>query len=262
MTDRRGSVVLTSFVDALKWEDALSRISAWARQRESRVVCVCNVHSLVTACFDPLLGAVLRCADMVTPDGMPVAWMMRSQGVDGQPRIDGPDLMWRYCEQAALSGDSVFFYGSTDHVLREMKTKLEVSLPSLRVAGFYAPPFRDLTEQEDAGVVEMLNQSGASVVFVALGCPKQEIWMAQHRGRIRSVMIGVGAAFAYHADVIKRAPRWMQKTGLEWFYRFLSEPRRLWRRYLVTNTLFIFFVLTGLVTRRLRPYGRMQRQSP
>ena len=235
-------------IDALGWNDAIGRISTWAANGESRYVCICNVHSVVTARQDSEFAQVVREADMATPDGMPVAWMLRLLGEKGQQRINGPDLMWKYCELAASRGEPVFFYGSTDDTLAKLRAALLKAFPAFKLAGMYSPPFRALSEQEDQQTVDMINASGAGVVFVGLGCPKQEKWMAEHRGRINAVMIGVGAAFDYHAGTIKRAPVWMQRNGLEWFYRLCTEPRRLWRRYWSTNSRFIYFAIKQLVT--------------
>ncbi len=176
---------------------------------------------------------------MATPDGAPVAWMLRRLGYLDQQRINGPDLMLRYCAAAAVRGESIFLFGSTPQVLGTLKRKLEERFPGLLVAGMISPPFRPLTEEEDAKIVAEINASGAGTVWVGLGCPKQEKWMAAHRGRIHAVMIGVGAAFDYHAGAIARAPQWMQRNGLEWLHRLFTEPRRLARRYFVTNSLFI-----------------------
>lgn len=239
--------VLSAQIDILSWGDALSRLHTWAAGQESRYVCICNVHSVVTANQDPAFQSVVNQADMATPDGMPVAWALRRKGFAGQQRINGPDLMWRYCQQAEASGQSVYFYGSTDSTLALLLDKLKVVFPKLIVGGDYSPPFRALTDDEDAAVVERINASGAGVVFVSLGCPKQEMWMAAHRGKIHAVMIGVGAAFDYHAGTIKRAPLWMQNAGLEWFYRLVSEPRRLWRRYLVTNSIYMAKVVLPMM---------------
>lgn len=241
--------VLAAPIDVVSWEDALLRIQRWADARESRYVCIINVHSVVTAGQDAAFGKVVREADMATPDGAPVAWMLRRQG-HAQQRINGPDLMLRYCRLAAGRNESVYLYGSTPETLKVLRTVLVEHFPGLRIAGAYSPPFRALTAEEDEAVVEAINASGAGTVWVGLGCPKQEMWMAAHRGRIRAVMIGVGAAFDYHAGVVVRAPLWMQKNGLEWLHRLASEPRRLWRRYLVTNTLFVLGAVRQLILRR------------
>lgn len=235
----RGAYVLDSFIDASTWEDTLGRIVSWGAQRQSRYITLCNVHSVVTASQDTAFGTVIRQADMALPDGAPVAWAMRRQGFDKQQRINGPDLMWRYLAIAERIGQTVYFYGSTEATLDKLRTRLAQQFPNLRIAGTLSPAFRELTAEEDQAHVDAINQSGAHVVFVGLGCPKQEAWMAQHRGRIQAVMIGVGAAFDYHAGTIKRAPSWMQKAGLEWLHRLASEPRRLAKRYFQTNTVFV-----------------------
>lgn len=235
-------------IDIIDWQTAVSRIKGWAIARESRYVCICNVHSVVTATSDDEFAGVVRDADMATPDGAPVAWLISRQTRRKQERINGPDLMWRYMSQSAREGGSIFLYGATDVTLSALQTRLAAEFPQLKVAGAYSPPFRQMTADEDEQVVEMINASGASTVWVSLGCPKQEKWMAAHRGRIHAVMIGVGAAFDYHAGTIQRAPLWMQRNGLEWLHRLASEPRRLWKRYLVTNTLFIIFSFRQLIT--------------
>lgn len=237
---RNVRIVFGSAIDVLTWEQTLARISGWAALRESRYVCICNVHSVMTARYDEYLRHVLNSSDMATPDGMPVAWMLRLRGIRKQRRINGPDLMWKYCKLAEKTGQPVYFYGGATETLDALRVRLLGAFPALQIAGLFSPPFRPLGEEEEMKIVEMINRSGAGVVFVGLGCPKQEIWMAQQRGKIHAVMIGVGAAFDYHAGTLKRAPQWMQHAGLEWFYRLMKEPRRLWRRYLVTNSLFLF----------------------
>lgn len=239
---RRTGSVLGARIDALSWDAALERLLGWARARESRYVAICNVHVVVTASRHPGYRAVINGADMATPDGAPVAWMLRRLGFTGQPRISGPDLMWALCERCAAEGMPVYLYGSSQETLAMLDEHLHRAFPGLRVGGRESPPFRALTAEEDAAAVTRINASGAGVVFVGLGCPKQEDWMAEHRGRVNAVMIGVGAAFDFHAGIVQRAPRWMRDHGLEWLHRLWSEPRRLWRRYLVTNTLFVLGV--------------------
>lgn len=249
---RNGHAILEAFIDALTWDEAIGRITQWGAARESRYVCICNVHSVVTTTQDVEFKVAVNNADMATADGAPIAWTLRRLGFPSQERINGPDLMMKYLEQAERLGQTVFFYGSTDTTLAQLRTALSARFPRLRIGGTYSPPFRPLTKQEDEEVVELINASGANVVFVGLGCPKQEIWMAEHRGRINAVMVGVGAAFDYHSGVLKRAPLWWQQHGLEWLYRLALEPRRLFKRYLVTNTLFVIGLLrqfaTGKVT--------------
>lgn len=249
---REQAYVLGARIDALTMEEAVGRIVRWSEARESRYVCICNVHSVVSTSRDGAFRAVVNDADMATPDGAPIAWALRKRGHSSQERVAGPDLMWHYLARAEQSGQSVFLYGSTERTLGLLRRNLAAHFPGLRVAGAWSPPFRDLTPEEDEAEVEMINRSGAHVVFVGLGCPKQEKWMAAHRGRIRAVMVGVGAAFDYHAGVVRRAPLWWQRNGLEWLYRLASEPQRLARRYLVTNTLFVIGFLMQALGRDVR----------
>lgn len=252
MTDKERVTgnVLGARIDALAWDAALERLLGWARGRESRYVTICNVHVVVTASREPAYGAVINASDMATPDGAPVAWMLRRQGFAGQPRISGPDLMWALCERCAAEGVPVYCYGSTEETLGLLAARLKAVFPGLALT-VESPPFRALTPEEDAAAVERIHASGAGIVFVGLGCPKQEVWMAEHRGRVNAVMIGVGAAFDFHAGQVARAPRWMRDNGLEWLHRLFSEPRRLWRRYLVTNTLFIVGAVRQLLGARV-----------
>lgn len=243
--------VLGVRIDALSWAEALDRLLGWAQRRESRYVAICNAHVVVSAARDAAYREVIDGADMATPDGAPVAWMLRRQGYAGQVRINGPDLMWALCERCAAQGVPVYCYGSTPQTLELLARRLQAAFPALVVSA-ESPPFRTLTDQEDADAVARINASGAGIVFVGLGCPKQERWMAQHRGRVQAVMIGVGAAFDFHAGTVRRAPAWMQSHGLEWLHRLASEPRRLWKRYLVTNTLFVWLAAGQL----LRPGRR------
>lgn len=249
--ERQRRVVLSAPIDALAWETALRRIFEWSIHRASRYVCLCNVHSVVTAGQDGHFLRVVSEADMAAPDGMPVAWMLRRLGFPGQERINGPDLMWKYCALAEQREQALYFYGSTQQTLDLLRARLQATFPRLRIAGMYSPPFRPLKPDEEAETIARINHSGAGVVFVGLGCPKQELWMAAHRDRIQAVMIGVGAAFDYHAGTIGRAPIWMRQAGLEWLHRLLSEPRRLWKRYLVTNTLFVLGAGAQLIKRAL-----------
>jgi N-acetylglucosaminyldiphosphoundecaprenol N-acetyl-beta-D-mannosaminyltransferase len=222
----------------LTWDAAVNRLLRWAHARESRYVTICNVHVVVSASRDAAYREIINGSDMATPDGAPVAWMLRRQGFAGQSRISGPDLMWALCERAEGERLPVVCYGSTDATLALLDARLRAAFPTLKVV-MESPPFRALTAEEDTAAVERINTSGAGIVFVGLGCPKQERWMAEHRGRVNAVMIGVGAAFDFHAGTVQRAPAWMRDNGLEWLHRLASEPRRLWKRYLVTNTLFI-----------------------
>jgi len=244
---RQTGRVLGVRIDALTWDEALSQLLDWARERQSRYVAISNVHVVVSASRDVAYRQVIDGADMATPDGEPVAWMLRRMGFAGQPRISGPDLMTALCERCVDAGLPVYFYGSTEATLTGLEARLRDAFPGLVIAGMASPPFRALTVEEDAAAVARMNDSGAGIVFVGLGCPKQEYWMAAHRGRVNAVMIGVGAAFDFHAGMVKRAPLWMREHGLEWLHRLASEPRRLWKRYLVTNTLFVLGAVRQLM---------------
>lgn len=250
-SDRRTGRVLGVQIDVLDWDSAITRLLGWGRLQESRYVTICNAHVVVTASRDDAYRQVIDSADMATPDGTPVAWMLRRTSFSGQSRISGPDLMWTLCERSAAEGLPVYFFGSTEETLSALNKRLQAAFPSLRVAGIESPPFRKLSAEEDYSSVERINASGACIVFIGLGCPKQERWMAEHRGKVNAVMIGVGAAFDFHAGTLKRAPKWMQDSGLEWLHRLASEPRRLWKRYLVTNTLFVIGAAKQLIKKRV-----------
>lgn len=233
-------------IDVLAWDQALGSLCEWSARRDSKVVCIVNAHSLALAREDSGFHQVLAESDMATPDGMPVVWMLRCQGAKGQPRIDGPELMWRYCAEAERRGNPIFLYGSTEDTLSRLREKLRAAFPKLRIAGAHSPPFRPLNSEEDRAIVQAINASGAGLVFVGLGCPRQERWMREHRGQVRAVMVGVGAAFDFHAGIVRRAPSWMRSIGLEWLFRLGQEPGRLWRRYFTYNTKFVVHAVMQL----------------
>jgi N-acetylglucosaminyldiphosphoundecaprenol N-acetyl-beta-D-mannosaminyltransferase len=206
-------------------------ICDWAERRESRYVTVTSAHGIVMARSDRRIRDILNSADLVTPDGMPVVWTMRMSGAAGQARVYGPTLMLHACAAAAERGVPVYFYGAVDSTLELLSDNLTRKFPGLRIAGAFAPPFRPLTRTEDADVVRRIRESEAGIVFVGLSTPKQELWMAEHVGSLKSVLIGVGAAFDFHAGTLRQAPAWLQRRGLEWLFRLFVERRRLWRRY-------------------------------
>lgn len=246
--------ILGMRVDGTSYPDAIRRVLAWARAGESRYVCVATVHMVMEAYDDPSFRQAVNRADLVTPDGMPLVWMLRLLGVRDQQRVYGPDLTVHVCRAAALESVPVGFYGGHPDALDALVRNLENRFPRLQVAYAWSPPFRPLTEEEDARVVEEINGSGTRILFVGLGCPKQERWMASHRGRVRAVMLGVGAAFDFHAGRVRQAPRWMHGAGLEWLFRLATEPRRLWRRYAKHNPRFLVLALAQLAgIRRFNP---------
>jgi N-acetylglucosaminyldiphosphoundecaprenol N-acetyl-beta-D-mannosaminyltransferase len=218
---------------------AADSVIAAAGTGASACVCAVNVHSTMEATRDAALLLALQGSDLNVPDGVPIVWGMRALGAPGQQRVFGPTLMWEVCRRAAATDIPVALYGSTDETLTELRATLSASFPGLRIVAAISPPFRPLSDAEDSDMVASLNASGARIVFVGLGAPKQEKWMAAHRGGVNAVMLGVGAAFDYHAGRIRRAPVWMQHAGLEWLYRLIQEPRRLWRRYVFNNPAYL-----------------------
>lgn len=226
-------------VDATTYLQAADFILAAALRREDCIVFAANVHMLMKAHDSPDFKAVVNSADLVTPDGMPLVWMMRLKGLKNQQRVYGPTLMLHVLETAAREAVSVGFYGSSPEVLQMLVQQVQTKFPNLKVVYSKSPPFRDLNVDEDLEITEDINASGVRILFVGLGCPKQEKWMAAHRGKIDAVMLGVGAAFDFHAGVKSQAPAWMQVAGLEWLFRLFTEPQRLWRRYIYNNPRFI-----------------------
>ncbi len=245
--------VLGVGVSAVSMAQALDVIEGWIQTREPHYVCVTGVHGVIESQRDPALRQIHNAAGLVTPDGMPLVWLSRAQGFRSVERVYGPDLMLALCERSLSGGYRHFFYGGAEGVPELLAGALERRFPALQVAGCYSPPFRPLTPEEDAAVGQMIERSGADIVWVGLSTPKQERWMAARAGRLAApVLIGVGAAFDFHAGLKKQAPRWMQRSGLEWLFRLISEPRRLGRRYLVNNPLFVFYVgLQALGLRRI-----------
>jgi N-acetylglucosaminyldiphosphoundecaprenol N-acetyl-beta-D-mannosaminyltransferase len=240
--------VLDFPITALKFDDQIQTILGWAIARESKTVCVANVHMIMEAHWNPEFASILKNADLVTPDGMPLVWMMRRMGARYQDRVAGLDILQSSCELAQKLNVSVFFMGSQAEILSGMRKRLEREFPRLRIAAMEPLPFRPLTETEDEALIERINSSGAGLVFVSLGCPKQENWIANHKHKIHSVMIGLGGAFPVYAGLQKRAPRIVRDLGMEWLYRFIQEPRRLWGRYATTIPAFMWLALKQLLS--------------
>lgn len=220
-------------VDNVTLEEATHRIESLVRIAGSHYVCVASMQDIVIAQKDTMFRQIVNHADLLTPDGWPVVWVMRVNGCTQRQRVTGPDLMLAMCERGAISNHSHFLYGGAEGVAELAAHRLRERFPGLAVKGVYAPPFRPLTEQEDAEVVEVLNSSGADILWVGLGTPKQHFWIEEHLGRVKiPVMIAVGAALDFHSGRVKRAPKWMQNCGLEWLHRVCQEPSRLGPRYL------------------------------
>jgi len=224
--------VLGVQVSAIDLDQALDTIEGWIAERKNQYVCITGAHGVMESQHDETLRAVHNHAGMVTPDGMPLVWMSRLLGHPETRRVYGPDLMRALSEFSARRGWRQFYYGGDMGVADRLAAALAKTYPNLAVAGTLSPPFRALTGEEDAGIVEQINAARPDIVWVGLSTPKQEYWMASHVGRIDApVMIGVGAAFDFLAGSKAQAPLWMQRNGLEWLFRLCQEPRRLFRRY-------------------------------
>jgi N-acetylglucosaminyldiphosphoundecaprenol N-acetyl-beta-D-mannosaminyltransferase len=240
-------------VDATSYEDVTERVIRWAERGETRYVCVASVNNVMAARDDSSYADMMNGADLVTPDGMPLVWGLRVLGIPHASRVYGPSLTPLVCERAAREGIAVGFYGGTPRVLERLNTELLRMFPDLKIAYSWPPPFRALSSEEEDRVVREINDSGARIVFVGLGTPKQEQWMVRHQDRLDAVMLGVGAAFDFIAGEKRQAPSWMQRRGLEWLFRLVTEPRRLWRRYLYSNPRFVgLFALQAVKARFLK----------
>jgi N-acetylglucosaminyldiphosphoundecaprenol N-acetyl-beta-D-mannosaminyltransferase len=239
-------------VTAVPFNGQIDLILKWANRRISKVVCVANVHMLMEAHKNPKFAAVLGNADMVTPDGMPLVWLMNLLGVWHQDRVAGMDILLALCDRTSAENISVFFLGSESATLERIQIRLKREFPHLQIAGMEPLPFRPLNAEEDVDMIEKINASGAGIVLVSLGCPKQEIWMNLHKDKIKAVMLGLGGVFPVYAGLHKWAPSWVRHLGLEWLYRLVQEPRRLWKRYYQTIPPFIYLAFKQLLTHRPR----------
>lgn len=227
-------------VSAINPSHAVDRIESWIADGNSQYVCVTGVHGVMESQREESLRRIHNRAGLVTPDGMPLVWLSRLRGFKHVRRVYGPDLMLALCERSILRGYSHFLYGGAEGVADRLACRLQNRFPGLRISGTYCPPFRPLTPAEDTEIVKVINEANPDLVWVGLSTPKQEQWMHDHLDRLNaSVLLGVGAAFDFHAGLKSQAPRWMQRSGLEWLFRLSTEPRRLWRRYFVNNPLFL-----------------------
>ncbi|HXF72511.1 MAG TPA: WecB/TagA/CpsF family glycosyltransferase [Actinomycetota bacterium] len=250
--------ILGTRVDATDPAGATRMVLAWARAGESRTVCVATVHLVMEAHDDPSFRAAVNSADLVTSDGMPLVWGLRLLGIRGATRVYGPDLTPAVLAGAAREGIPVGFHGGRPQVLDALVAWARRSFPGLEVAHAESPPFGEPTGEQLDGEAQRIARSGARIVFVGLGCPKQERWMAAQRGRVPAVMLGVGAAFDFLAGAKPQAPRWMQRAGLEWAFRLATEPGRLWRRYLFHNPRFVVLFGAQVLRERLGISGEVR----
>jgi len=246
--------VLGVRVDPVQIPDVVAQMTEWIHEKMvCRSIAATGVHGVVEAQHDASFKDVLNATDLVVPDGMPLVWLGRHQGHVLSGRVYGPDLLLAFCEQSAGQSKRHFFYGGEAGVAERLAESLKTRFPELNVVGTCSPPFRPLTAAEDEQMVEMISRAAPDVLWVGLGTPKQERWMHAHKDKLRvPVMVGVGAAFDMLSGIRKQAPRWMREHGLEWFFRLMQEPRRLWRRYLVYGAQFIVYLT--LESLRLRSF--------
>lgn len=236
-------------VDAVQIPDVVAQMQRWIQdRRQSHFIAVTGMHGVMEARQDPAFRDVLNAADLVVPDGMPLVWLSRLRGHSLKRRVYGPELMLVFCEQTVQQGYRHFFYGGGPGLAEELARTLCRRFPGLKVAGTYSPPFRPVTPEEEKEISGLIQATLPDVLWVGLSTPKQERWMYEHRSRLPvPVMVGVGAAFDLHTGRVKQAPHWMREHGLEWLFRLLREPRRLWRRYLVYGSKFVWYVALELL---------------
>jgi N-acetylglucosaminyldiphosphoundecaprenol N-acetyl-beta-D-mannosaminyltransferase len=233
-------------VDATSYAETADAVIERAESGAGGMVCVATAHMAIECFDDPGLRRAVNSADRVTPDGMPLVWALRRMGVGAATRVYGPSLLPILCARAEARGIAVGFYGGTPEVQGALRAELRRRFPRLEIPFAWSPPFRELDAAEDAAACDAITAAGVGILFVGLGCPKQERWMAAHRDALPCVLVGVGAAFDFLSGAKPQAPAWMQGAGLEWLFRLGSEPRRLWRRYLVGNARFLYhFLLRG-----------------
>lgn len=242
--------IINSFISTGCYHEFISNIINLSKNKTSSYVCVTNVHMTIEAYKSEYFKKVVNNADIATPDGMPIAKAIEFLYDIKQDRVAGMDLMPDLMRIAEEKNLSIFLYGSTEETLVQIVSKAKVEFPNLNL-NVYSPPFRTMTDIEKENIVTMINQKNPNFVFVALGCPKQEKWMAEHKNKINSCMIGLGGALEVYAGIKDRAPQWMQKYSLEWLYRLIQDPKRLWKRYFITNTLFIILLFIQIVKVRI-----------
>jgi N-acetylglucosaminyldiphosphoundecaprenol N-acetyl-beta-D-mannosaminyltransferase len=238
--------ILNIAVDAQTLDEAVMTLASWATQPQKRYVSTCPVYTLMMARENPQVRDALARADMVTADGMPLVWLQRRQGYPQAERVYGPDIMRAVCEKTADQNVRHFLYGGLQGVAEQLAHQLQGAYPGLQIAGLYSPPIEEISDTPNSAVIERLNNANAQIIWVGLGSPKQDLWMALYRPFLNApLLIGVGAAFDFIARTKPQAPLWMRRNGLEWLFRLSHEPGRLWRRYLIYNSRFIWSVMRG-----------------
>jgi N-acetylglucosaminyldiphosphoundecaprenol N-acetyl-beta-D-mannosaminyltransferase len=244
--------ILGTRIDVTTYSQACDLVAEWIGQGQGGYVVAANVHVVMTGVWRSPFQRVINGAQLVTSDGMPLVWGLRLLGFPQAERVYGPDLMLALCDRAQRAGWRIFLYGSEPLVLERLQRNLRQRFPNLQLAGAYAPPFRSLTPEEEASDRQRILDSRANLVFISLGCPKQEEWMARQSPFLPVVLVGVGAAFNFHSGTVAQAPRWMMAIGLEWLFRLLQEPCRLWQRYLMNNPAFVVLFAGQLLRHWLR----------
>lgn len=235
--------ILKTLIHSVSYHKSIDDIRSWSNSFKTHIVYAANVHMVMGAYDSPEFRHIVNSADLVTPDGMPLVWIMRARGVKGQERVYGPHLMLKTLKMAEDEKITVGFIGSTPYTLEKLVTNLKLRYPKLHIGCQISPPYSQATADEDKAIVEQITSSNPRILFVGLGCPKQERWIYEHRDSVNAVMIGVGAAFDFYAGTVSQAPAWIQRMGLEWLFRLVQEPRRLWKRYLVQNPRFAILAL-------------------
>ncbi len=244
MSDLPRVNILGVGINAITLSQVLNQISTWIETQSQHYISVCTVHTVMECQQSKTMRQAVNEAALATPDGMPLVWLGKWHSQVEVTRVYGPDLMLALCQLSVERTYTHYFYGGADGIPKLLARRLSQRFPGLKVAGVYSPPFRPLTVAEDAKIIEQINQSEADIVWVGLGTPKQDLWMAAHRHQLTApILIGIGAAFDFHTGRIPQAPHWMQRTGLEWLFRLWQEPGRLWYRYLIYNPLFILLIL-------------------
>lgn len=244
-------------VSAINMAQALDVIDGWVAARDPHYVCVTSAHPVTESLDKPDLREIFQKAGMVTPDGMPLVWWLRWHGQKHADRVYGPDLLLEVCGRSLEKGYRHYFYGGAPGVPEELAARLAARFPGLQVAGTYSPPFRPLTPEEDAEISMRLRDSRADILWVGISSPRQEYWMSAHVGKVGCpVLIGVGAAFDFHSGRKRQAPRWIQRSGLEWLFRLLNEPRRLWQRYLLGYPRFVVLAARQFIQEQIRSKPR------
>ncbi len=247
--------VLGTRIDVTNLKDTSQSILSWVWERKKTYVCIAPVSTIIDCRRNSQYRAIVNDSGMTTPDGMPLVWLGKCAGHANIQRTYGPDLLLRLCEDTQEKGTRHFFYGASDETLARLTRRLKEKFLKINIVGSYAPPLRGLDESESPQVIDQINQANPDILWVGLGSPKQDYWMARHRNPLNvPVMIGVGAAFDFIAGIKCQAPRWMQNAGLEWFFRLCCEPRRLWKRYLLGNSLFVYLLLRQWFDQKIKKY--------